>query len=183
MKLDTLTYVDKEYHDTIYPRCKPELGDILLTKDGANTGNVTLNEFDEPVSLLSSVCLIKTDRNKLIPNYLKYFVQSPIGFTEFTGQMTGTAIKRVVLKKIKKGTIPLPTLDKQIEIVNRVESLFAKAAAIEKKYNALKTKIDTLPQAILHKAFKGELVEQLPTDGDARDLLREIEELKIVKAK
>lgn len=50
MKLDTLTYVTKDYHDTIYQRCKPELGDVLLTKDGASTGNVTLNEFDEPLS-------------------------------------------------------------------------------------------------------------------------------------
>ena len=25
---------------------------------------------------------------------------------------------------------------------------------------------------VLHKAFKGELVEQLPTDGDARELLK-----------
>lgn len=92
--------------------------------------------------------------------------------------MTGTAIKRVVLKKIKKATIPLPSLEEQMEIVRRVESLFAKAETIETKYNALKIKIDTLPQAILHKAFKGELVEQLPSDGDARELLKEIEKLK-----
>ena len=178
MKLDTLTYVGQDYHNTIYPRCKPELGDVLLTKDGASTGNVTLNEFDEPVSLLSSVCLIKTDKTKLEPAYLKFFIQSPIGFSEFIGQMTGTAIKRVVLKKIKKATIPLPSIKEQQEIIGRVESLFAKATSIEKQYQSLKPKIDTLPQAILHKAFKGELVAQLASDGDARELLREIKGLK-----
>lgn len=178
MKLDTLTYVNESFHNSIYPRCKPELGDVLLTKDGASTGNVTLNEFNEPISLLSSVCLIKTDKEKLIPSYLKFFIQSPIGFSEFTGQMTGTAIKRVVLKKIKKATIPLPSIKEQQEIVSRVESLFSKADAIQQQYEALKQKIDSLPQAILHKAFKGELVEQLESDGDARELLREIEKLK-----
>ena len=35
-----------------------------------------------------------------------------------------------------------------------------------------------MPQTILHKAFKGELSEQLETDGDARDLLEEIAALK-----
>lgn len=35
-----------------------------------------------------------------------------------------------------------------------------------------------MPQAILAKAFSGELVEQLPTDGDARELLEEIKKLK-----
>ena len=35
-----------------------------------------------------------------------------------------------------------------------------------------------MPQAILAKAFKGELVDQLPTDGDATDLLKEIAALR-----
>ena len=60
----------------------------------------------------------------------------------------------------------------------RVESLFAKADTIEAQYQALKTKIDNLPQAILAKAFKGELVAQSDTDGDAKELLKEIEKLK-----
>ena len=38
----------------------------------------------------------------------------------------------------------------------------------------LKDKIDKLPQALLHKAFKGELTGQLESDGDAKDLLKEI---------
>ncbi|MCL9807042.1 restriction endonuclease subunit S [Flavobacterium amniphilum] len=178
MKLDNVQYVDFEFHNTIYPRCTPEIGDVLLTKDGANTGNVTLNELDVPFSLLSSVCLIKTNKEKLIPAYLKYYFQSNDGFNELIGEMTGTAIKRIVLKKIKATKIPLPATNKQQEIVSRVESLFAKADAIEKQYESLKAKIDTLPQAILHKAFKGELTQQLDSDGDARELLREINELK-----
>ena len=74
-----------------------------------------------------------------------------------------------------------PPFEEQKEIVQRVESLFKKADDIEAKYKTIKTKIDTLPQAILHKAFKGDLVEQLPTDGDARELLRGIDGLRKLK--
>ena len=81
-------------------------------------------------------------------------------------------------QKLSKFTIPFPSPEEQQEIVNRVESLFAKADAIEQQYKILKAKIDTLPQAILHKAFKGELTEQLDTDGDSRELLKQIQELK-----
>ncbi len=35
-----------------------------------------------------------------------------------------------------------------------------------------------LPQALLAKAFRGELVEQLPIDGDAWELLEEIHKAK-----
>ncbi|MDW8852895.1 restriction endonuclease subunit S [Flavobacterium sp. MMLR14_040] len=179
MKLDNVRYVDFEFHNSIYPRCTPELGDVLLTKDGANTGNITLNELNEPFSLLSSVCLIKTYKEKLLPEYLKYYFQSNVGFSELIGEMTGTAIKRIVLKKIKATQIPVPSLEKQREIVNRAESLFAKADAIEQKYKSLKQKIDTLPQALLHKAFKGELTERLDSDGNATELLNEIKKLKL----
>lgn len=101
---------------------------------------------------------------------------------EFLSYST-TAGERSVLPKInqkglKEIPFPLPPLQEQQEIVRRVECLFAKADAIEARYQILKAKIDNLPQAILHKAFKGELVPQLPTDGDAKDLLAEIMALK-----
>ena len=38
-----------------------------------------------------------------------------------------------------------------------------------------------MPQALLAKAFHGELVPQLPTDGDAREFLEEIKGGKMKK--
>jgi len=81
--------------------------------------------------------------------------------------------------QLKTLAVLLPTLTEQQEIVRRVESLFAKADQIETSYQKLKIKIEQLPQALLAKAFRGELVEQLPTDGDARELL---EQIKLAKA-
>ena len=80
-----------------------------------------------------------------------------------------------VLKKIP---LPIPSVPEQMEILKRMESLFSKIDEIELRYQKLKEKIDQFPQTILHKAFKGELVPQLPTDGDAKDLLKEILALK-----
>ena len=96
-----VTYVAKEFHDGIYTRCNPEYGDVLLTKDGVNTGDVTINTINEPISLLSSVCLFKVIPTLLNAYYLKYFLQSPTGNRNLIGEMSGTAIKRVVLKMHK----------------------------------------------------------------------------------
>ena len=41
--------------------------------------------------------------------------------------------------------------------------------------------MDQLPQALLAKAFREEHVPQLPTDGDARELLEEIKGRKMKK--
>lgn len=56
--------------------------------------------------------------------------------------------------------------------------VFDKANIIETRYQTLKEKIDALPQSILHQAFQGKLVPQLDSDGDAKDLLREISALR-----
>jgi type I restriction enzyme S subunit len=141
LDLENVTYVDEEFHNRIYPRCRPGVGDVLLTKDGANTGNVTLNTLDEPFSLLSSVCLIKTAPDFLLPSFLSYFIQSPDGLKSITGQMTGAAIKRIILRDIKLAKIPIPPLPEQQRIVALLDEAFAglataKANAEQNLHNA-----------------------------------------------
>ncbi len=124
LKLDSVQYCDADFHNDIYPRCDVELGDVLLTKDGANTGNVAINTLDEPFSLLSSVCLLKPDSAKLLSRFLFYYIQSEEGFEQITGQMTGAAIKRIILKTIKTSCIPLAPLPEQQRIVGLLDEAF-----------------------------------------------------------
>jgi len=141
LDLNNVSYVEQDFHDRIYPRCQPSVGDVLLTKDGVNTGNVTLNTIAEPFSLLSSVCLIKTNPTVLEPAFLCYYIQSPDGLKSITGQMTGMAIKRIILHDIKLATIPVPPLPEQQRIVRILDSAFegiatAKANAEKNLQNA-----------------------------------------------
>lgn len=70
--------------------------------------------------------------------------------------------------------VKYPTLKEQIEIVTKVEALFAKADAIDSFFVILKEKIEWLPQALLAKAFRGELVPQDPNNEPASVLLEKI---------
>lgn len=90
-----------------------------------------------------------------------------------------TAQKNINLGILFDVPFPVPPKVEQTEIVRRVEALFSKADAIEAQYKKLKEQVDQLPQAILTKAFKGELVEQLESDRDVKDLLEEIKMLKL----
>lgn len=114
--------------------------------------------------------------NSLNNMFLLYVFMSAKDFLIASGK--GTTVGTIYMPALKELRILLPPLEEQQEIVNRVQSLFAKADAIEQHYKSLKAKIETLPQAILHKAFKGELSEQLDSDGDARELLKQTQELK-----
>lgn len=54
----------------------------------------------------------------------------------------------------------IPVIEEQHEIVRRVEQLFAYADTIEKQVNSALTRINSLTQSILAKAFHGELTAQ-----------------------
>jgi type I restriction enzyme S subunit len=59
--------------------------------------------------------------------------------------------------------IPFPPLAEQHEIVRRVEALFALADKIEARVQAAMARVEKITQAILAKAFRGELV---PTEAE-----------------
>jgi type I restriction enzyme S subunit len=65
--------------------------------------------------------------------------------------------------KLVSMPLPLPPVAEQHEIVRRVDALFRLAAAIERRAATAKAHTDKLTQAILAKAFRGELV---PTEAE-----------------
>ncbi len=104
--------------------------------------------------------------------YVYYFGLSQ--YVNIRNQASGGNQPNLNTGKIKKWVIDFPPQAEQQEIVNRIESLFFTADAIESQYNSLKQKIDALPQVLLAKAFLGELVPQDPADEPAAVLLEKI---------
>ncbi len=98
---------------------------------------------------------------------------------EIEKEFRGTAGQiNISLAQCRDFNFPIPTIEEQKEIVKRVEQLFAFADKIETRYTKAKAILDKLPQSILAKAFRGELVPQNPTDEPASVLLERIKEEK-----
>jgi len=157
MDLRNVTYVNKEFHDSIYNRCNPEFGDVLLTKDGVNTGEVTLNTLHEPFSLLSSVCIFKPSKYLFSGSFLKYYIQSPLGLKAIQDSMTGTAIKRIILRKIRASEIALPPAKEQEIIIEQIEDRLSLVDKMEESINQSLQQSESLRQSILKRAFEGNL--------------------------
>jgi type I restriction enzyme S subunit len=66
---------------------------------------------------------------------------------------------------------PLPPTAEQDEIVRRVDALFAVAYQIEARFEKARAHVDRLTQAVLAKAFRGELVptEHALAEAEGRD--------------
>lgn len=70
--------------------------------------------------------------------------------------------------------IGVPSKVELVEIVRRVELLFAYADRLESRLQAVQTAAERLTPSLLAKAFRGELVPQDPNDEPAHELLRRL---------
>jgi type I restriction enzyme S subunit len=168
ISLADITFVSAEVHAEIYSRCNPEKGDILYIKDGATTGVVTINDLDEPFSMLSSVALLKLPAflyNRLVAEFLR----SPFFYDQMRGFMKGAAITRVTLKRMAPALIPLPPLAAQHRIVAKVDELMALCDRLEAAQTKREQRRDRLVAASLNR-----INQPAPSaEGDAATAFRE----------
>lgn len=170
--------LDEKEYDTL----KLRKNDILIIRSNGSVSLVgqsaIITSEHENYSYAGYLIRIRLNTN-YEAEYLNYIFKSNFIRSQMIDTSRSTSgVNNINSKEIQELNIPDIEIDEQQNILKRVESLFAKADVIETRYQALKAKIDNLPQAILHKAFRGELVPQLPNDGDAKDLLAAIMALK-----
>ncbi|MBL7794551.1 MAG: restriction endonuclease subunit S [Saprospiraceae bacterium] len=142
LDLNNVDFITREAHDSIFRRCSVKYRDVLLTKDGANTGNVSLNTIKEPISLLSSVAFLRGKKGYLKNDFLFQVLASEKLQKTFKDQMSGNAITRTTLTKINATLITVPKVDEQDRIISVLEK-FGSNLFKEKnnlmKYQSMKT--------------------------------------------
>lgn len=83
--------------------------------------------------------------------------------------------ERTSLSKLKKYVIPLPTIEEQNLIVERLDKVFALLDRIDLLQEGYTTDYDALKNKIIDAGIRGELTEQLPEDGTAEELYQQIQ--------
>lgn len=96
-----------------------------------------------------------------IPNFLYWYLKGNKHLLE--SYASGTTFLELSGSKIARIEFPLPTIDEQQRIVDRIESLFAKLDEAREKAEAVLDGFESRKAAILHKAFTGELTAKWRT--------------------
>ena len=126
-------------------------------------GQALTVETDRAFIFQRHIAHIKPLKSRVNPDYLVLNLNSSQQYAHAKEVARGAAQPTVTLTDLKQFEIPLPPLAEQQEIVRRVSALFARADAIEAAVAAARKRVDALTQAVLAKAFRGELV---PTEAD-----------------
>lgn len=138
------------------------IGKVLVIPDNFQRG--IINPRLVKISLHSNVSSL----------YIEKYLTSPLAKNILSQDSHGGTMEILNLGILKTLPIPLPPEKEQQEIVQRVEALLKIADVVENHYSKAQEQLDKLPQAILAKAFRGELVPQDPHDEPAPALLERI---------
>lgn len=156
--LNNIRYIPVDFYEKMN-KGKIKQQDVLVVKDGATTGKVSFVDdkfpfkhaaVNEHVFILRTKAFIKQE-------FLFWFLSSPFGQAQIQKEFHGAAQGGINQQFIDNIEIPVPGIEIQIKIIDNLKS---KINALENLKVAISNQLSTinaLPQAILSRAFKGEL--------------------------
>ena len=153
INLTNVTYISEKEHKAIYKRCDPKKGDVIYIKDGVTAGLAKVNSLDFEFSMLSSIALIRPNKNLLNPFYLEYYLNHPHVYKRILERKSGSAITRLILKEIKDIEIHTPPIDRQ----NRFANLVQKVEKLKEKQSESENELNNLFNSLMQRAFRGKV--------------------------
>jgi type I restriction enzyme, S subunit len=162
-----IKFISKDVSDTL-ERSQLHGKEVLMVFIGAGTGNVCMTPPEGRWHLAPNVAKITVDG--ILPEYLNYYLQSPLGQGYIKSKMKATAQQSLSMGTIREVLVHLPPLEEQYEIVGLIKEL---TKFLEEEQQVLMDiNIENIKQAILAKAFRGELGTNDPREESAVELLK-----------
>ena len=118
-------YVSKEYFASLADIRIPQRGDLLFTVTGSY-GIVIPVQTERKFCFQRHIALIKL--SCLSPEFMRLWLSSPLVYEQCRKSATGTAQKTVGLASLKGLLIPIPPLNEQMRIIQKLNTLLALAA-------------------------------------------------------
>ena len=109
---------------------------------------------------------------KINSDYLRYHLVA--SEKDMVKQATGSTFVQIDKKTIEDSHFPLPPLAEQKRIVAKIEACFTQAEAIAADIDKAAVLLQKFREAVLAKAFAGELVPQEASEGTGHELLQKI---------
>ena len=182
LHLEDVVYVTPTMHAEM-KRTHVQPNDVLLNITGASIGRSTrVPEGFGEANVNQHVCIIRTGW-WVDPSYLGGFLNSPSGQEQIFATESGVTREGLNYGQIRAFKVPLAPLSEQKQIVKKIIEMFENTYAAEAAVQNGLMQAESLGNSVLAKAFRGELVPQLPSDEPASVLLQRIRSQHATPAK
>ena len=105
--------------------CVPQIGDVLVAKDGSYLKEIFVCREKKEEAILSSIAIFRPDPQKVTSDFLCYLLKSPKVYNYIKNNcVSGSALPRIVLKEFKTVEIDVPNIsiqDRIASILKRID--------------------------------------------------------------
>ena len=188
-------FISQEAFDYL-KRSQLQENDVLFSIAGTIGRTTIVRKIDLPANTNQAIAIIRCPWQYIEPRFIRLILDSPILFNSFSVKRRGVGMDNVSLEDIRNLMIPIPPLNEQKRIVEKIKELtyivdfmeneFKKALGVSGKIKSSKkinsksmiNKFKRLRDSILHKSFQGNMVPQDPNDESAEILIEKIKNEK-----
>lgn len=143
-------------------------GDFLLT-NSMSFGRPYISKVEGCVH--DGWLILRNELKLFYYDYLYYLLSSPYAYEQFSKKATGSTVDNLNIDKVASAVVPLPPINEQKTIVERIEAIFEILARIDALQSQYVYNKETLKSKLIDAAIQGKLTEQLPEDGTAEELI------------
>lgn len=142
------TLLEKSYFESSRQTTRYQLqdGDVLLTSRGSQIKAGVIESVSDTVLPSQNLVVLRVDSDQLDPNYLVRYLTSKAGEKELQGRQAGTTMLVLRTKELGTIDIPLPSLNRQREIVAKIDE--AESTYLNTTADAKKTYDQKLDEAL-----------------------------------
>ncbi|MBS9388647.1 MAG: restriction endonuclease subunit S [Dolichospermum sp. WA123] len=159
-----LKYVDPAQFDFWTPERFIRIGDVLWNSTGTGTMGraclVTERDVEIPKVVDSHVTIVRANQAVIEPRFLFAWIQSPEIQADIASLATGTTnqieLSQAVIASIR---IPIPHLNEQKRIADKLDILLAKATRCCDRLNYVSSILKRFRQGVVNAATSGQLIE------------------------
>ncbi len=146
-------FISHQEHSRLIKRCKPEKGDILMTRIGS-LGDTKLIDWDVNASIYVSLALLKVNRQAIDEKYLYCYTKS----RKFIQDVETRSLVNAIPQKINMaeiGGVPVlvPTVPEQQAIAEILSDMDTEISALETR----REKTRLLKQGMMQELLTGKI--------------------------
>lgn len=160
VKLDDVVYISDEVHEKM-SKTKVLPGDILLNITGASLGRTTVfPDFLKEANVSQHVTIVRMCEPELT-NWVHLVLMSPLIQKEIWDRQVGMAIEGLSKRTFETFEIPIPPLNEQARIVEKVRELMALCDQLESQTEASIEAHQTLVKSLLETLTNAKDADEL----------------------
>ncbi|EKO3585406.1 restriction endonuclease subunit S [Vibrio metschnikovii] len=150
--LSSVRYVEKEVYEKWVRRLKPEVGDVIFTRE-APAGEAGIINFNDSVFLGQRTMHFRPESEKITSTFLLYELMAPGVQQQIARLSAGSTVTHLSVPECKKFKIRTPSLENQQRFTDIVDK-------VERSKNSLLASLEQsieLFHSLSQKAFSGQL--------------------------